>query len=235
MNRDLMFKTPVDYEFDPLPQVDSVRYRISPFDRIRFSLFTNDGYRLIDVVGQNQAGGNQQNQQAVLQFGLTYLVEEDGMVKLPTLGRVQLAGLTIQEAETKLEEMYKEFYRKPFVVIRVMNNRVIVSPGQGGTAQVINIDENMTVIEVLARAGGISQRGNASRVKVIREMGERKEVYQLDLSRIEGIYEGDLVVQANDIIYVEPNPEIARELLRDVTPIVSLLTSALVLISIFNN
>lgn len=232
-----MFRTPTNYEYDPIPQVDSIEYRISPFDRIQFNLFTNDGYRLIDVVGQQQGGGGggAQNIQAIRQFGLNYLVEADGQVKLPTLGRTQLAGLTIKEAEIMLEERYEEFYRKPFILIQVTNNRVIVSPGQGGVAQVVNINENMTVLEVLARSGGIATRGNASKIKVIRDVGDKKEVYNLDLSKIEGIYQCDMVVQANDIIYVQPNPEIARGILRDITPVVTLITTTILLTNLLSN
>ena len=235
VNRDIMFKTPVGYEFDEIPEVDSVEYRISPYDRLRFSLFTNDGYKLVDIIGQSQQQGGGNNAQAIRQFGLTYLVEQDGLVKLPTLGRVDLTGMTVIEAEKFLETEYAEFYRKPFVQLQVTNNRVIVSPGAGGTAQVINIQDNMTVIEVLARAGGINQRGNASRIKVIRNTGEDTEVYNLDLSGIDGVEQGNLIVQANDIIYVQPNPEIARELLRDVTPILTLITTTLALVAIIRN
>lgn len=230
-----MFKTPVDYVFDEFPAVDSADYQITSYDRISFSLFTNNGYKLIDVVGQQSGKAGGTNSQTVNQFGLTYLVEKDGRVKLPTLGRVELQGLTVIEAEKKLETSYAEFYKDPFVQLSVNNNRAIVSTGSGGTAQIVPIDDNMSVVEVLARAGGIATRGNASKVKVIRDMGERKEVYQLDLSTINGIYDGDLIVQANDIIYVEPNPEIARELLRDITPILTLLTSTLALIAILRN
>jgi polysaccharide export outer membrane protein len=229
VNKDIMFKTPVDYSFDEIPRVDSIEYQITPYDRIRFSLFTNDGYKLVDILGQGQ-GGN--NAQSIRQFGLTYLIEQDGKVKLPTLGRVDLAGLTIIEAEEKLESFYSEYYRKPFIQLSVVNNRVIVSPGAGGAAQVVNIEGNMTVIEVLSMAGGLASRGNASRVKIIRDVGDQREVYKLDLSRIEGIEDGDLIVQANDIIYVEPNPEIAREILRDITPVISLITSSLALYAI---
>ncbi len=230
VNRDLMFQTPVGFDYDPLPVVDSLEYEISPYDRIQFNLFTNDGYKLIDIVGQE--GNNAGNLQAIRQFGFDYLVEQDGYVKLPTLGRIKISGLTVREAQDMLEERYVEFYRKPFVILTVVNNRVIVSPGDGGAAQVVTIRDNMTVIEVLARAGGIAQRGNAARVKVIRNVGEKKEVYNMDLSTIDGIYQGDLIVQANDIIYVEPNPEIARELLRDLTPIISLITSTLLLVTL---
>ncbi len=227
-----MFKTPVDYVFDDIPTVDSLDYQITSYDRISFSLFTNNGYKLIDVIGQQSGGVGGTNAQTVNQFGISYLVEKDGRVKLPTLGRVDLEGLSIIDAEQKLEAAYSEFYKDPFVQLSVNNNRAVVSTGAGGTAIIVPINDNMTVVEVLARAGGIAARGNASKVKVIRDTKNGKEVYQLDLSTINGIYEGDLIVQANDIIYVEPNPEIARGILRDITPILTLLTSSLALIAI---
>ena len=233
VNKDIMFQTPKDYAFDPIPAVDSIEYQISPDDRVQFSLFTNNGYKLIDVIGQQSAsGGGGANAQSNRQFGLNYLIERDGLVKLPTLGRINLEGLSIIQAEKKLEELYSAYYKDPFVQLSVTNNRVIVSTGSGGTALIIPIENNMTVVEVLARAGGITSRGNASKIKVIRNVGSNKEVYELDLSKIGGIYEGDLIVQANDIVYVEPNPEIAREVLRDITPILTLITSMIALVAI---
>jgi len=232
VNKDVMFKTSTDYTFDTQPPVDSLEYQIAPNDRLEFRLLTNDGYQLIEVAGERGNGNN--NQQAIRQFGVTYLVEQDGKVNLPTLGRVQIIGLNVKEAAQMLEEKYSQYYNDPFIQLAVINNRVIVSPGDGGEARVVNIDNNMTVIEVLARAGGIANRGNASKIKVIRDFGDHKEVYQIDLSKVETMHQGYMLVQANDIIYVEPTPDIAREVLRDVTPIISLITSALVLISIFN-
>jgi len=233
INKDIMFKTPVDYVYDEAPDVDSLDYRIARNDRVRFSLFTNDGYMLIDIASQGANGNSgNSNAQAIRQFGLNYLVERDGTAKLPTLGKVELVGLTVVEAETKLEGLYAQFYRKPFVQLAVVNNRVIVSPGYGGAAQVVSIVDNMTVMEVLADAGGVASRGNASKIKLIRDNGGKKEVYLLDLSTIQGIEDADLIVQDNDIIYVEPNPEIAREVLRDITPILTLITSTVALIAI---
>lgn len=226
VNKDIMFKTPDGYAYDDIPATDSLEYRISPNDRLEFRLFTNDGYKLVDLTGERGSA----NAQTIRQFGISYLVEMDGMVKLPTLGRVPLAGYTIKDAELMLEELYTEFYRKPFIQLTVLNNRVIVSPGDGGQARVVNItNNNMTVLEVLAQAGGIANRGNSSKVKVIRDMGDHKQVFLLDLSKIETMETGYMIVQADDIIYVEPNPELAREILTDLTPIISLITSGLFL------
>ena len=67
---------------------------------------------------------------------------------------------------------------------------------------------NTTVIEVLARAGGIRARGRSKRIKLIRQDGEENLVFMMDLSTVEGLEAARTVVQANDIIYVESNPQI---------------------------
>lgn len=235
VNKDLMFKTPTDYEFDKLAINDSAEYKISVNDQLQFRLYTNNGFVLIDITGGEQ--GNNMNSGIYRAPVISYLVEMDGMVKLPTLGRVMLAGMTIKEAEQYLEKEYEGFYRKPFVILQVRNRRAIVSTGMGGMSRVITLENNnVTLIEALALAGGIAERGNASNVKVIRNAEDgSKEVYQIDLSTIEGIQMGDMIIQANDIIYVEPVPRVAQELLQDVAPIVSLITSGFVILNFISS
>ncbi len=226
VNSDLMFRTPTDYEFDELISASELEYTISPNDILNFRLFTNDGMQLIEM---NTEGGNQQQN---LNFSLNYLVRPDSLVELPSLGEINLVGLTVPEAQDKLADKYITLYNNPFIQIEVINNRVIVFPGSGGAARVISLTNNNTsVIEALALAGGLTTRGKAKKVKLIRKVNNETEVYLMDLSTIEGIKYANSVVQANDIIYVEPTAEVARELLRDITPVLTLFTSALILYS----
>ena len=167
-------------------------------------------------------------------LNITYLVEHDGYAKLPILGRVKLGDLTVRQAELFLEEKFVEFYNKPFVQLQVTNRRVTVFPGDGGVAEVVTLENNnTTIMEVLAKAGGIPRRGNASKIKLIRRNKEGgRDIYFIDLSVIEGLEWGDMVAQADDIIYVEPNPELARGILYDLTPIITLLTTTVLVIGL---
>jgi polysaccharide export outer membrane protein len=134
--------------------------------------------------------------------------------------------LTLEEAERKLEEAYASEYVDPYALMAVVNNRVLVFPGEAGQATVITLqNQNTTVIEVLAQAGGIRQRGRASKVKLIRQVEDNNQVYSMDLSTIEGMNAARTVVQANDIIYVDSNPQIVREVLTDVSPVAQLITT----------
>jgi hypothetical protein len=84
-------------------------------------------------------------------------------------------------------------------------------------------------------AGGISQRGNAEVVKLMRKEGEEQRVYFMDLSQIQGLAAAATTVQAGDIIYVEPVPEIATEVYQDISPFVSLLSSVSLVWALINN
>jgi polysaccharide export outer membrane protein len=159
VNKDLLFKTPKDYVFDQFPDTSSPPARLAPNNLINFNFFTGNGHVLVEqglgsnmMLGQG-AGGMRQNQFLMQQAQLPYIIDRDGTVKLPVIGRTKLEGLTLREAEEKLEMLYSHYYNEPFVLLNVQNNRVIVSPGAGGNAQVITlVNNNTTLMEALAMA-----------------------------------------------------------------------------------
>ena len=96
-------------------------------------------------------------------------------------------------------------------------------------------NNNTTLLEAIAMAGGITERGRASRIKLIRkDVNGKRIVYRIDLSTIEGLTYTDILVQANDYIYVEPVPELGREILKEVAPIISIITSGAIVISVIS-
>lgn len=227
VNSDIMFKTPTEYEYDEFIETVQSEYSITTNDILNFRLFTNNGIQLLEL------NRNQPNASRNLSFSLNYVVRPDSLVDLPSLGLVNITGLTVPEAQDSLASMYEVFYNDPYVQLEVTNNRVIVFPGSGGSARTIALSNNNTsVIEVLAMAGGISSRGKAKKIKLIRKENGEIKVYLLDLSTIEGVKYANSVVQANDIIYVEPTAELAREILRDITPVISLVSSLFTIYSL---
>jgi len=227
INSHVMLKTPKDYVFDTPPEKPIDEYIISVNDILQFRLFANGGFQLIDIAG-GQTGSISQSAVFSQRNTINYVVQTDSLARLPILGIVNIVGKTISEGEAFLQKEYAKFYVDPFVILTITNKRVIVFPGTGSSAQVVSLsNNNTTLIEVLALVGGISPNSKASRIKIVRQTKVKKDVYLVDLSTIEGIQAGSMIVQANDIIYVEPNPNLAREALGDITPIVSLLSSAL--------
>ncbi|MCX8081147.1 MAG: polysaccharide biosynthesis/export family protein [Bacteroidia bacterium] len=223
----LMLRTPKDYQYDELnDSLSRLSYILSPNDIFVFRVHTNDGYKLIDLTIQNSIQGL---------YSIEAYIDQDGYAKLPLLGKVKIAGLTLREAEKKLEELYGEQYVRPFITMNVINKRVIVFPGLSGQAKVINIQNaNTTVFEALAIAGGIVEDGKAYKVKLIRNTDFKKpKVYLMDLSTIEGLKFGNTFVQANDIIYVEPRYRPFRTALNEISPVISLISSVMLLLTSF--
>ncbi len=222
-----MLKTPKNYTYaDIKDSLLTQEYRISANDLIEFKLYSNDGFKLTDVTSSPLTT----TVQNVNQGGQQYTVDIDGFVKLPVLGRTLLKGLTVRQAEKDLEEKYSLYYIKPFIIIKVTSRRVTVFPGEFGASKVIPLEhDNTTLFEALALAGGIAVDGKAYEIKLIRRNGEKTEVFHIDLSTISGLNEGNIILQANDVIYVENRLRVTSAVVNELAPFFSIISSVLVL------
>lgn len=232
-----MIRVPGDFQYDKFTNGPDSLYRLAGNDIINVRILTNNGENLINVT-ENVESTNQNNDANF--GGIPILVEYDGTAKLPLIGRIPLAGLTRREAEDKLEMLYKEQYKDPYVTITFSNRKVLVFPGTGSNAKVVSFTgDNMNLIEALAEVGGISNTGKAKRVKLIRGDLKNPKVFKIDLSTLEGMKEADLALQSGDIIYVDPYEDPAIIFGRNVTPylaaigsIASVITSVALIISL---
>jgi polysaccharide export outer membrane protein len=230
-NSSIMMKTGKDYDFDAPPKEKAAEYVLSPSDIITFNLYTNDGSVLVDMTAITE-------QRTGVGKGITpqYLVEFSGLVRLPIIGEIEVTGKTVRELERALEEIYSKYYIKPFVQVKVVNKRVTVFPGGSGAAKVIPLtNNNMRLIEALGAVGGLNRLAKAKRVKLVRGDLKDPQVFLFDFRTMDGLKESDFVLQANDIIYVEPRSDYLQELVRDIAPIVGLITSTLTLIIVIQN
>lgn len=224
-----MLQTQKNYQFTKIS--DSLlneNYKIAPNDGVNFKVFSNDGFKLVDIANSN--GG------VATRAGIEEIVDKDGLIKLPLLGKVKISGYTLREAQSFLEKEYEAYYVKPFIQLHITNKRVIIFPGAAGAARVLQLEyNNTTVFEAIALAGGIGNDGKAYRIKLIRRPTPqaKPDVYLIDLSKIEGIAAGNMVVLANDIIYVETRPRIAQKTLQEIGPYLSLMTTTITLYYLF--
>lgn len=207
------------------------QYRIAPNDILKINVYYQNGEDFLDMFSMADirtmtASSNPNN-------GIEFLVEYDGNIKLPYLGYVKIDSMTLREAVLYLEEAYSKYLNNPMVRLQVTNKRVTIFPGgTGGTAKVINLmNNNTTLIEALALAGGI-QDGKAHKIKLIRGDLKNPTIYQIDLSTVDGLKQADLVLQANDIIYVEP-AKVLTQFMKEFNPYLSLANTILLLFQLF--
>ncbi len=210
-----MFTTQADYPYSEFKTAQK-EYIIQPYDKLSIEIYTNKGDRLIDV----------EHKQNSMESSIEYTVEHDGMVKVPTLGRIMIGGLTIRQTEAALEQAYITYYKEPFVLIEVTNRRVIVFSSGSSNGQVITFkNDNYTLVEAIAEAGGISDFGKAYKIKLLRGDLNQPEVFQFNVRSLKDIKNVNFQVLSNDIIYVEDRPRYASKTLQEITPYLTLFTS----------
>lgn len=219
-----MFEVPENYQYSEF-KPSKKEYILQAFDKLNIQIYTNDGIRLINI--ESSTSSNQGRSR------LTYLIEYNGMIKVPVLGSIKIEGLTVKEAEKFLEDKYSEYYQKPFILINVINRRVIIFAGGSGAGTVIPLtEENFTLIEALAQAGGVSDFSKAYSIKLIRGNLNNPDVYLFNLSKISDLENVNLLLEANDIIYVETRPKYASRILSEISPYLNLLTTILLVIQL---
>jgi polysaccharide export outer membrane protein len=235
INPSIMFKdgNTVQLSYDS-SLVDSV-YRIAPSDLISVEVFSEGGIRLVEQPSLINPYNSSQANYTGSTTPQEYLVDESGNVKLPLIGQIQLKGKSIREAEKSIEQRFTEFYNDPFVILKVLNRRVMVFPGTGGSGKVVELkNEKTTLIEVLAAAGGLTSTGKSKTIKIIRGDFRNPKIIRVNLQTLDAARNSDIRILANDIIYVEPVPRISQEVLVQLAPIVGIVTSLALLYQIAN-
>ena len=230
INSEFMFKTPKEYVFDvPVIDSSSIDYRIQPNDVISFELFTNEGALMIEV-----STSSAETQSTLRTANIEYLVNSQGFVEFPVIGMQKLSGLNVAEAQDFIEDLYTPQFNRPYVQLKVMNRRAIIFTSPAGDGQVLQLEaESISVIEALAKSGGIGQYAEADNIKLFRktESGERLS-YHIDLSTIDGIRYADMSVEAGDIIYVQSRKRIGQQISTEVRSWVFLLSGIVLLLTL---
>lgn len=144
----------------------------------------------------------------------TYLVENDGTINFPVIGRIKVQGKTKRECENYIEGLIRNHFNEDkhlIVTVNMSNYRVTVT-GEVARPCVVSVtSEKMNIMEALAQAGDLTIYGERKNVMLIREdeLGE-KHVYKIDLTNAELINSPLYYLQQNDIIYVTPNSTKAK-------------------------
>ncbi len=138
----------------------------------------------------------------------SYLVNDEGIINFPSLGTLQVKGLSTNELEKLIEGQLKPYFTEemPIITVRIMNYAVnilgeVQRPGKYETK-----NGRMTVLEGLSMAGDMTIYGRRDNVKVIREdaNGER-QVYTLNFNDKNVFRSPCFFLEQNDVVYVEPN------------------------------
>lgn len=237
INRDFILQTDEDFVFNT-PIIDSTNreYRIPINSSLTIMVFTRNGDIIFEsITSSNSATGTSRIGSSLMRSSgsFEFYMDAEGMVNLPIVGRQNLVGMSIVQAQEYLEEKFSEFFVDPYCVVQVSNRRFLYFSGSGGRGSVIQMDnERVNLLEAIAMGGGLDPRANSSKVNVIRNINGVQRVFKFDMSKIEAIKYFDFYIESGDVIYVEPMPQFATELLSVITPVLTLFSTVLLYLSV---
>ena len=144
----------------------------------------------------------------------TYLVDNEGCIDFPVVGKLQVGGLTKSMCEKLIHDKIKRYMNadeNPIVTVRMSNYKISVI-GEVNRPGMFTVDnEKINIFEALAKAGDLSIYGVRDRVKLIRENAKgRKEIHTVNLNDANIVNSPYYYLQQNDVVYVEPNQVKAR-------------------------
>jgi len=140
----------------------------------------------------------------------TYIIDPDGNIDFPVIGKIKLAGLNREQAKKLLQEKLKDYLKDPIVNINTVNYKITVlgEVARPGTYTATN--ERITLIEALGMAGDLTIHGERDNVLVIRDYDGEKTYTRVNLKSKDLFNSPVYYLTQNDVVYVEPNKSQAR-------------------------
>lgn len=187
--------------------------RIQPNDQLSIVVSNPDNpyaslaYNLV-APSINAASQSLQSQPALQ----NYIVGTDGCVSIPNVGKVNVGGLTIPEAEQLvLDKVQSSFSSTPIVIVRFVDFKISVLGEVNAPGTFVVNDGQVTILEALALAHDLTIYGQRDNVKIIRENNAgKKEIVELDLNDASILNSPYYHLQQNDVVYVTPNESKAK-------------------------
>lgn len=198
------------------------------------------------VLGANTASFNKGNSETAGGTSAQgYLVDRNGEINFPYIGRLKVRGMTREQLRDTLEVLLakNELVPEPRVTVNLQNFRFYTLGATGkmtmqNAAQGMQ-GERLTLLQAIAMCGDLDISGQRKNVTIIREMDGYREIGTVDLTSKDVFDSPYYYVAQNDIIYVEPNDKMKRQANLDFTPltvitsVLSFATSILTFVYIF--
>ena len=171
-------------------------------DRISIMVMTyqrelSDPFNLNQAGNANLGGGNIANNPLA-----GYLVDSEGAIDFPILGKLSVAGYTIEQLRILLTDKLKSYLVDPIVNINILNFKITVLGAVGSPGVKAFNTNRVTILDALALSGDVSPYGRRQDVLIIRDYQGIKSFNTIDLTKADLVNSPFFYLDQNDVIYV---------------------------------
>ena len=174
--------------------VDNYEHKLVPNNRLSILVFNHPELSTRDVRAQVSPADER-----------GALIDRDGTINIPLVGVVRIAGLTAREAGDLLSREYARYIKNAHVTLEVLNKRVYVLGEVRNPGRVNIIEDTGNILEAIASSGGMTNFAERNSIKIIRGTQRNPIVKTVNLTQLSSLGSGNLTLQPNDVVYIQPN------------------------------
>lgn len=229
-NRNIRYIYDKDQGLDSIIKypVNSEPYRIKPNDILHIKITTTD-QAINDLFSIDNQANNVNRTGSGNNFYLTgFTVSDSGYVEVPILGSLYAAGKTVREFRNEVTDVTFEYLKEAIIDVKLVSFKISFLGEVSKKGTVYIYQDNIDILEAMARAGGAGDYGNIRKVTVVRQEDDKRLVYKLDLTKRELLTSEKFYLYPDDIVIVDPtNTKILQMNIRDYMFFISAITSVI--------
>lgn len=207
----------------------SPEYKLQPHDMIYVQIYSsldNTSLALFQSTTQNTNYTTGSDQSLYL---TSYEVDNDGNIDLPTIGKINVLGMSIEEAQNAIKQKAEEFSEGITVTCRMVTFRIKVAGEVNKPGIYTFYQPSVNIFDALLAAGDLTYYGNRQKVRIVRKSETEDAIYTLDIRKASVMKNKNYYLRPGDIVYVEPNKN--TKTLQTINPPLTTITSSLSLIA----
>lgn len=207
----------------------SPEYKLQPHDMIYVQIYSsldNTSLALFQSTTQNTNYTSGSDQSLYL---TSYEVDNDGNIDLPTIGKINVLGMSIEEAQNAIKQKAEEFSEGITVTCRMVTFRIKVAGEVNKPGIYTFYQPSVNIFDALLAAGDLTYYGNRQKVRIVRKSETEDAIYTLDIRKASVMKNKNYYLRPGDIVYVEPNKN--TKTLQTINPPLTTITSSLSLIA----
>ena len=203
---------------------------------IKVTAFDDNAVRPFNLNTMTQAGNSTEfiPNQSVQTGPVGYLVDNEGYIVFPVLGKIFVQSMTMSQLRENLETRLLEYLTDPLVSIRQLNFNITVLGEVKKPGQYTSPSDKVTILQALGMAGDMTDNGDRTKVKLVRHENGRDQTHVINFTDKNITSSPYYYMQQNDVLYVEPDAN--KKIIANVNPnrtlVFSIIGSAIALLSL---
>ncbi len=173
---------------------------------IKVTAFDENAVRPFNLYSMNNSSSPGQLSGQTAQLApQVYLVDNEGFIYFPVIGKLYIKGMTLAQLRADLEKRLLTYLAEPLVSIKQLNFNVTVLGEVKNPGQHTSASDKITILQALGLAGDMTDFGNRTNVKLIREINGVSKTFTIDFTNKNITNSPYYYMQQNDVLYIEPD------------------------------